>query len=44
MKKELLVKAAKELDTLLFEEPQIDFKQSPDELTKAVMEASKELE
>ncbi len=44
MKNELLVKAAKELDKVLYEEPYIDFKQSPDELTKALMEASKELE
>ena len=44
MKTELLVKAAKELDKVLYEEPYIDFKQKPDELTKAVMEASKELE
>lgn len=44
MKNELLVKAAKELDKVLYEEPYIDFKQKPEELTKALMEASKELE
>jgi len=44
MKKEVLVKAAKELDKLLFEEPQIDFTQSPEKLVDSLMEASKELE
>jgi len=44
MKKEELVKAAKELDKLLFENPQIDFTQGPEKLEDSLMEASKELE
>jgi len=44
MKKEVLVKAAKELDKLLFKDPQIDFTQSPEKLVDSLMEASKELE
>ena len=44
MKKEVLSKAAKELDELLFEESQIKLNQKPEELQKDMEEASKELQ
>ena len=44
MKKEVLSKAAKELDKLLFETSQIKLNQKPEELQKDTEEASKELQ
>ena len=44
MKKEVLSKAAKELDKLLFETSQIKLNQKPEELQKDFEEASKELQ
>ena len=44
IKKEVLIKTAKELDKLLYDPTHIDFKLPPDKLTIEVEEASKELQ